>query len=208
MINNKLQNSIYIQPSESVVNLWKNYCEVPKNLPIISFAFGVDTYKFNEVKFINNRTKIMFYFKQRNPDEFILILNRWLIQNQNQSYIVYDYSKKYEEENFINDLHDTKYCIWIGRHESQGFALQEILACNVPILIWDVTRLSQEWNCPILYKSYDLCVMTCAPYWDEQCGVKFQNLINLNNHLKNLLQIWNPIYTEKIYSIIKYNKSM
>ena len=38
-------------------------------------------------------------------------------------------------------LKQARFCIWIGRHESQGFAFQECLASNVPILVWDVQSM-------------------------------------------------------------------
>ena len=49
----KGKNSIYIQPSEWVRQLWINspYCA---DIKINPFSFGVDTYKFNEIKYIES----------------------------------------------------------------------------------------------------------------------------------------------------------
>ena len=52
--------------------------------------------------------------------------------------------KKYPEEEYIKYLQESKYGIWLGAHESQGFALEEALAINVPLLVWNVKYMSQE----------------------------------------------------------------
>lgn len=63
--------------------------------------------------------------------------------------------------------------IFLGEHETQGFAYQEALASNVPVLAWDQgwwldpTRLKFE-NRPIR--------ATSVPYFSEECGDRFRNL--------------------------------
>jgi hypothetical protein len=65
-------------------------------------------------------------------------------------------------------LKNAKYGIWVGRHESQGFALEEALSCNVPLLVWDVLSMNQE-NGP----NYADIPATTIPYWDSRCGEIF-----------------------------------
>jgi hypothetical protein len=55
MISNP--NTIYIQPSEWVVKLWKDY-PICNNLKIKVLPFGVETEKFTEIKPINKRQKV------------------------------------------------------------------------------------------------------------------------------------------------------
>ena len=47
---------------------------------------------------------------------------------------------------FFNYLQNSKYGIWLDAHESQGFALQEALSCNVPLLVWNISSMNQEYN--------------------------------------------------------------
>ena len=56
------KNSIYVQPSEWVVKLWKEF-DICENLNIQVLSFGVDTEKFNQTIDISSRTKVFIYFK-------------------------------------------------------------------------------------------------------------------------------------------------
>ena len=56
----------------------------------------------------------------------------------------------------------------MGRHESQGFALQEALSMNIPLLVWNVKSMNQEENI-----NYPEIFGTVIPYWDERCGEYF-----------------------------------
>ena len=87
---------------------------------------------------------------------------------KNIQYTIFDYRRRYSEIDYLNDLQQSKYGIWIGRHESQGFALLESLSCDVPLLVWDVTSMNQEEG-----YNYDNIPATCIPYWDERCGEIF-----------------------------------
>jgi hypothetical protein len=64
----------------------------------------------------------------------------------------------------------------LGRHESQGFALEEALSCNVPLFVWDVTSMNQEYG-----QNYNNIPATCIPYWDERCGEVFYNFNEIND---------------------------
>jgi glycosyltransferase involved in cell wall biosynthesis len=77
---------------------------------------------------------------------------------------------------YINYLHESKYGIWIGCHESQGFALQEALSCNVPLLVWNVESMNQEYGC-----NYIDIPATTTPYWDERCGEYFYDSNNFED---------------------------
>ena len=54
------------------------------------------------------------------------------------------------------------------RHESQGFALEEALSCNVPLLVWNVKSMNQEYA-----SNYNDISATTIPYWDDRCGEYF-----------------------------------
>jgi glycosyltransferase involved in cell wall biosynthesis len=166
MISNP--NTIYIQPSEWVVKVWKDNT-ICNNLKVKVLPFGVDTEKFTEIKPINERQKVFIYYKSRVPKEIEFI--RYFLNNKNIEYRIFNYDTKYNEDDYLNYLHDSIYGIWIGRHESQGFALEEALSCNVPLFVWNVKSMNQEYK-----STYSDIPATTIPYWDERCGEFFYNI--------------------------------
>jgi len=178
-------NSTYVQPSEWANNVWK-YHENCKNIRIETLPFGVDVNKFNEIKHIDERNEVILYYKRRHPDELTNILNFLKLYNIQPK--IFSYNSKYDENDYINSLHNAKYCIWLDAHESQGFALEEALSCNVPLLVWNIKSMNQEYQ-----SSYSDISATTIPYWNEKCGEYFYNLneldevfskfiLNLNNY--------------------------
>ena len=167
------KNSVYIQPSEWVVKLWETN-PVCSNIKLRHLPFGVDTDKFNDIKPISDRDRVFIYYKSRNPDELKLLCN--FLKNRNVSYVIFSYNNRYNEDDYIKYLQNSRYGIWLGRHESQGFALEEALSCNVPLLVWDVKSMNQEYG-----QSYDNIPGTAIPYWDSRCGESFYTINELEN---------------------------
>lgn len=158
-------NSVYIQPSQWVVDFWKRY-DICSGLNLEELPFGVDTEKFapNGCE----RSNVFIYFKHRDPSDLQYIkdtLNRFGI-----AYRVFEYGY-YNEDDYLNFLQTCKYGIWLGAHESQGFALQEALSTDVPLLVWSVTALNQEHG----YYYPPGIPATTIPYWNPKCGEVFYN---------------------------------
>ena len=175
-------NTIYVQPSEWANNVWK-YHPNCKNIRIETLPFGVDVNKFNEIKPIDQRNEVILYYKNRHPDELSNILN--FLKSRNINPKIFSYKTRYDENDYINCLHNAKFCIWLDAHESQGFALEEALSCNVPLLVWNVTLLNQEYG-----SNYPSLPATTIPYWDNRCGEYFTKLNELettfNKFITNL----------------------
>jgi len=169
----KSKNSIYIQPSKWVVDLWKAF-PICRDLKIQDLPFGVDTTKFSPNKNISDRYKIFIYHKRRNPQDLSIL--QFFLKNLNINFRIFDYVNKYSEEEYLNYLKDSKFGIWLTAHESQGFALQEALSCDVPLLVWNVTSLNQEYG-----SNYPNLPATTLSYWDEKCGEYFTNSNDLYN---------------------------
>ena len=164
----KSPNAVYIQPSEWVSQLWKDnpLCE---NLRIEPLPFGVDTARFNNEEGtigFQNKTEIIIYYKDRDPAELKFVVDE--LNRLSVKFSIFSYKHRYDENTYIDYLKKAKYCIWIGRHESQGFALEEALSCNVPLLVWDVSSMNQEYG-----QNYEDIPATVIPYWDERCGEFF-----------------------------------
>ena len=168
VINNKYNNAIYIQPSDWAVNTWINM-HASRVLPIKTFPFPVDTERFTPNPLGTNKQKIFIYFKARDPNQLRFVENTLNNQLSNtMEYKVFDYRKRYKEEDYISWLKQSQYGIWIGCHESQGFALEEALSCNVPLLVWNVKSMNQEYG-----SRYGDIPATSIPYWDARCGEYF-----------------------------------
>ena len=176
----KGKNSIYIQPSNWPIYFWK-CCDIKTSeLNIMPFAFGVDTEKFVNIKDIHTRNQVFIYFKRRHPNE-LLYLEKFL-SLKNISYRIFNYLNRYDENEYLNYLQNSKYGIWLSAHESQGFALEEALSCDVPLLVWNVSSMKQEYG-----SSYDNIPATTIPYWDNKCGEFFYEDNELNNTFENFI---------------------
>jgi len=169
----KGNNSIYIQPSKWVVELW-NYFPICRDLKIKNLPFGVDTNKFCPFKDISDRHNVFIYHKRRNPQDLNML--KLFLNNLNINFKIFDYVNKYSEEEYLNYLRESKFGIWLTAHESQGFALEEALSCDVPLLVWNVTSLNQEYG-----SNYPNLPATTISYWDEKCGEYFTDINNLHN---------------------------
>lgn len=168
----KGSNSVYIQPSKWAVDVWKNYkfnnTIICNDLHMMPLPFGVDTDKFRPLNNIqrHEKTRVFLYKKTRRNYDYNMIIN--FLQKRNIDYKVFSYDQRYREDEYIEYLQHAKYGIWVGRHESQGFALEEALSCDVPLFVWNVTSMNQEVG-----PNYNDIPATTIPYWDERCGEYF-----------------------------------
>jgi hypothetical protein len=185
LIDNKYKNSVYIQPSKWAADVWINMGI--KHIPVLPLPFPVDTYKFN-IKENTPRDKVFIYFKRRNPQELQFL--ELFLKTKNITYRIFDYVKKYQEEDYLNYLQHSKFGIILDAHESQGFALEEALSCNVPLLVWNTRTMNQEFR-----SSYNEVPCTTVPYWDERCGEYFydiQELEEIYNTFISKLNTYKP----------------
>jgi hypothetical protein len=172
-------NSIYNVLSEWNLKVHQSF-PICDEINIVKIPFGVDTYRFCEIQPLEKRETVFVYFKQRNPLE-LDFLKKYL-DSKNIKYNLFSYEGRYKEEDYIRCLQNAKYGIWLGRHESQGFALEEALSCNVPLLVWDVRSMNQE-----IGQNYHDIPSTSIPYWDERCGKFFYNVSELDETFKSFL---------------------
>lgn len=187
ILNNKYNNAIYIQPSEWAAETWRNM-QAEKILPIKSFPFPVNINKFKPIKDNINKTEVFLYYKRRNPKELNFIIN--YLKSKNINFKIFNYVQRYEEEDYLNTLQNSKYGIILDAHESQGFAIEEALSCNVPLLVWNTTIMSQEYG-----SNYENIPCTTIPYWDKNCGEFFykpEEFIITFDIFLNKLNTYNP----------------
>jgi glycosyltransferase involved in cell wall biosynthesis len=163
-----INNSIYLQPSDWVVKLWKNQ-GAEQFLPIKSFPFPVDTNKFQPNQPSEKRQNIMIYFKSRNPQDLHNI-KEFLHRQNRTNYRVFEYNRRYDENDYLAYLQTCQYGIILDAHESQGFAIEEAMACDVPLLVWNTTSMNQEYG----NQNPDI-PCTTIPYWAPTCGEFFSH---------------------------------
>ncbi len=183
----KSPNTIYIQPGQWAVDSWK-ISPICKDLKMEPLPFGVETDKFKPTIESGKRDLVFVYFKQRNPNELKFVEN--FLKTRNINYKLFSYNNKYQESDYIAHLKNSKYGIWVGRHESQGFGLEEALSCDVPLLVWDVRTMDQEHG-----SRYDKIPASVIPYWDERCGEYFYDECDLEktfNLFLNKLSSYKP----------------
>lgn len=157
-------NAIYIQPSEWAANAWRDnpYCE---GMTIRSVPFAVDIDRFREVRPIHERTQVFIYYKNRSPNDINFAIS--MLQHHGIVGKVFQYGK-YTETEYLSYLQQSKYGIIVDAHESQGFAVEEALSCGVPLLVWSIKSMNQEYR-----SSYPDIKATTVPYWDDRCGEVF-----------------------------------
>ena len=159
-----IRGSVYLQPSSWVLDFWKGY-DCCQDIRLRVLPFGVDTDLFRPIEGVEADVKkenVVVYFKRRKPQELLFVEN--ILKSYNIPYRVFEYGS-YSEADYLQYLKGAKYGIWLDAHESQGFALEEALSMNVPLLVWNVRTMSQEYG-----SSYPDVTATTIPYWDDSCG--------------------------------------
>ncbi len=157
----KNKNSIYIQPSTWALNAWK-INPLSENLHLEVLPFGVDTDRFSPDQ-TTVKTEVILYTKRREDWELGFIIH--YLNQHNIQYHLFNYQHRYDENHYLNILKRSKYAIILGQHESQGFAYQEAMSCNVPLFVWSVKSMNQEKGA-----GYDDIYAETVGYFDERCG--------------------------------------
>lgn len=164
-----LSRAVYIQPSRWTKEFFETFgfdaC------PVVAWPAGIDTSEFHPGR--ERRTKVLVYFKQRLPEELDEVQR--ILRSRGAPFEVLMYPG-YSQRRYRGLLAESRFVIWLGRQESQGIALQEALATDTPVLVWDVKRLG-HWQAA----SADMAQFTqaendfpatSAEYFDERCGVR------------------------------------
>lgn len=172
------KNAIYIQPSDWASDVLRSSVT---SMPVISFPFAVNTTKFSPTLPPESRTDVLLYFKSRREEDLACV--EYFLKFHKISWKEFSYKKKYNQEDYIACLRKAKYMIVVDAHESQGFALEEALACDVPLLVWNIKKMSDEVGGRDIDKA-----ATTIPYWDERCGEAFYEVADLPSTWNTLQQ--------------------
>ena len=166
---NMHNNAVYITPSVWVADMWKRM-RAEQAIPMSVMPFPVNLERFAPDNYgtaaHDDNRGVVIYFKRRKESELQILENT--LKEKDIHYKVFNYVKGYEEASYLAALKKAKYGIVLDAHESQGFAIEEAMACNVPLLVWNATSMAQEEG--VNYPDYPA---TSIPYWDETCGEVF-----------------------------------
>jgi hypothetical protein len=154
-------HSIYIHPSLWAAQVWSQYYNIHQ-IPILPLPFGVDINKFQPIP-SNPKTEVFLYYKNRSPQEFHFLSQ--FLSSQNISFRVFDCNHRYSEQDYLHCLQHAKFGVILDAHESQGFAIEEALSCNIPLFVWSVTNTNQVYG-----YNFPSAPATTVPYWDNRCG--------------------------------------
>jgi hypothetical protein len=126
----------------------------------------------------NEKTGCVVYKKDVDDDLYLYILDK--LNTQKINYTVIQYGK-YDKKDYLKLLEKSKYMIYLQKVESQGLALQEAWARNVPTLVWNPTTFTYP-------QGYVVRGNISAPYLTEASGLFFQNMDDFQNKLEIFLQ--------------------
>jgi glycosyltransferase involved in cell wall biosynthesis len=86
----------------------------------------------------------------------------------------------------------------LDAHESQGFALQEAMSCNVPLLVFDINSVYDEYGTSFFnhYKPLDLKA-TSVPYWSDKCGLKTNELNDIPEMIDQMINTYQTFEPRK-----------
>jgi hypothetical protein len=161
----------------------KNFSVIPSPIKIVE--------KQKDIK-LNNH-KALIYFKKRKNEELIEVQN--LLDKKNIQYKTFIYGD-YNNQDLINEALTSTFGIILNKSESQGIAIQELMATNLPLFVIDYEKNE--------YLNLNSFKFSSVPYWSDKCGIKINNINDFENKIDEFIKNL-TIYTPKDF--IKENLS-
>jgi hypothetical protein len=159
-------------------------------MPMVPLPFGVDTERF--CPYEGNYEKqfdCIVYIKRRKSSLVEYAIS--VLQQKGLKYHIFQYGS-YQEEDYKYGVRMSKFMLVLDAHESQGFALQEAMSCNVPLLVVDAQTMYEETNDGV-HATYEylrpkILESTSVPYWSEECGIKITEKEQLSNAVDEMME--------------------
>jgi hypothetical protein len=172
-----------------------------EKIHFLALPFPVDIEKFTPT--IKTDTYFI-YFKNVHSSRLNKVIECLKQINTTLSCKMFIYGK-YNESEYLDWVKSSKFGIWVGCHESQGFALQEALSCDCPLFVYDINSLKDECVGDVRYPWENFngeCIATSASYFDDSCGMIYKDSENMEEKLKIFLYNVNSIkYNPRNYII-------
>lgn len=136
-----------------------------------------------------NLDDCLIYFKGRKKDELKKVIK--ILKLYNINFKIFEYGK-YKKNDFIKTAKLSKFGVILGRTESQGIAINELIASNLPLIILNSTINSFDGK---VYEG------TTVPYWSSKCGEVTNDLNNFEDTLNYfLINLENNKYSPAMYA--------
>jgi hypothetical protein len=185
--------AVFVYPSEWPEEHWSAVGFAVR--PSAHWPVGVDLDEFPERR-PGHQTTVLVYYKHRRAGD--LEQATGALESRRVPYRVLRYGQ-YTEPQFRELLHETGFAVWVSGTESQGLAMLEAMASGVPIVVFDCTRLSQNWATDLDFARVDASVpVTSAPYFDERCGLKTSTRQELGHAIDVMMDTWRS-YTPRAF---------
>lgn len=181
--------SVYNCLSQWVKNVFIETTESLRT-PLVPLPFSVDTARFKPA---HPREEPMYdcivYLKGR-PASMLQKAQEHLDQ-RGLRYKVFRYGS-YNEAEYLHALQHTRWFLSIDAYESQGFALEEAMATNVPLLVLDGTSMYDyvEADGKVTYENKRPLVLsaTAVPYWSEgETGLRITSMDDLPSSIDRMM---------------------
>lgn len=169
--------------SDWVLKMREEYA--PSNMPTVRFPFAVNIAQFQPTK-REKDLDCLVYIKHREPGFVEKAIK--IIQAAGISYETLFYAK-YMEFEYMKLLERARFMICLDAHETQGFALQEAMASDVPLLVCDVKSMYEEFYeyfHPHANQAPKQLLATSVPWWSEQCGLRIFDLEDLPQAIETM----------------------
>jgi len=175
---------VYNALSEWVIKMREEFA--PSSIPVVCFPFAIDTKQF-EPKEKPKDLDCLVYIKHREPHFIEKALK--IIQDSGVSYETITYANYYESD-YMALLERCNFMICLDANETQGFALEEAMACDVPLLVCDVKSMYEEYYDTVqphghLAPTKNLFA-TSVPYWSDECGIRIYSLDELPKAIETM----------------------
>lgn len=177
----KKEIDFIIVPSEWVADF---YASIDKNLinRIRIWPAGVQIVPENF-----GSKKFCLVYKKSCPEDLFKSVIRWL-ESSSIPLRILNYGG-YSRNEYFKLLQDASFMIYLSESDSQGLALQEAWAHNVPTLVWNrgyMKTLKYEWR-----------GKTSAPYLIDQAGLTFSNQDDFSLVIEKFLKQLNDFEPRK-----------
>jgi glycosyltransferase involved in cell wall biosynthesis len=177
-----LRQVLYLHPAAWTRHMWEHLGF--RACPIEIWPVGVDTDTFSPAPKPPLATSILVYHKRRDIRELHEILR--VLDDMHLSHVEFNYGH-YGEAAYLEAVRSASFILWHGSHESQGLALQEAMACNVPILVCDVNSVFDSRDAFPFPVAVRAIPVSAAPYFDGRCGMKLTDLSRLRTSIEAML---------------------
>jgi glycosyltransferase involved in cell wall biosynthesis len=173
------------------LSLWNQYAQLEiygsLRTPIVQFPYAVDIDRFKITK-ESPSYDCLVYMKHRTQTTYNQVFD--ILKSKQMSYTIIQYGS-YSESQYIDALKRSKFVLAVDAHESQGFALEEAMSCDVPLLVLNATSLYDESldGKTSIYEHHrpKTLVASSVPYWSDECGIKIENIQDLSDSLTQML---------------------